>query len=776
MDFKNSGKEDFCMNQSKIVSVRLWFLAGCLIFKVAVAQDQCKVVGWATENGGVSGGGSASPTVASDYNELKAALTSGTTKVVHISGTITIPAGGRITIQDQIAKSIIGLAGSKIVSSDMSKDGSGILYIKRSKNFIMRNIVFEGPGAYDVDGYDNLCIDDCQNFWIDHCEFHDGMDGNFDIKNMSDFISVTWCTFSYEKPPKAGGSGGADDHRYSDLIGSSDGATEDETHLNITFNYCWWGEGCRERMPRMRFGKLHMVNNLFSSTVSNHCIRAGFKADVLAVGNYFDNQKLPIDEYENNYTAIRAYNNYGASEITKNTAFTPPYSITVANPASIVSPIKTCAGAKLTSPTGCSSCSGPVNEPPVVSITTPTNNTTFDGPASISINATASDKDGTISKVEFFNGTTLLGSDNSSPFNFTWTNVVFGTYTITAKATDNGGAEVTSDPVKIVVINPSLPSLTVADSIITADSGKVITPVVFTWGGAATDVNYTDLPLGLSASKNATAKTLTIFGTPLKDGTFSVTTVGGSTSVTIKATVIIKVKGTVLADWYKFQESTISLKFVSFTSGTIETDYYDQTKPDNGVAYSPGALRLDKVTGTMKLTLRSLEVLKIRIYATGGRTLKVNYGLNGTEKTWNSPSEYSSGAHELDLTSTIPELVSSTPITVMIINSRADGGSLNIHDLYVKGTEMPKTSISGYTCNHAVNTMPVVTVAIHGTELHLTSALSTDIIGNNQMYIVNLLGKTLISKEYSTVVDISKLKNGIYFLRIGPKSFKFVKK
>jgi pectate lyase len=746
------------------------------MFNFAMAQDQCKVIGWATQNGGVSGGGSESPTIASDYSTLKSALTSSATKVVHISGIIAIPDGGRITIQDQTGKSIIGLAGSKIVSSDMSKDGSGILYIKRSKNFIMRNIIFEGPGAYDVDGYDNLCIDNCQNFWIDHCEFHDGMDGNFDIKNMSDFVSVTWCTFSYEKPPKAGGSGGADDHRYSDLIGASDGATEDETHLNITFNYCWWGEGCRERMPRMRFGKLHMVNNLFSSTVSNHCIRAGFKADILAVGNYFDNQKLPIDEYEGNYTAIRAYNNYGATDITKNTSFTPPYSIIVASPASIVSPIKSCAGAKLTSPTGCSSCSGPVNEPPAVSITSPTNKATFDGPASITINATASDKDGTISKVEFFNGMTLLGSDDASPFSFTWTSVSFGTYTITAKATDNGGAEVTSDPVKIVVINPSLPSLTVEDSTITADSGNAINPVVFTWGGAATDVNYTDLPSGLSASKSTTAKTLTISGTPLKDGTFTITTVGGSAAVSIKATVIIKVKGTILADWYKFQESTISLKFVSFSSGTIETDYYDQTKPDNGVTYSPGALRLDKATGTMKLILRSLEVLKIRFYATGGRTIKVTYGLNGTEKTWNSPSEYGSGAHELDLTSTIPELVSSSPITVMIINSRADGGSLNIHDLYVNGTEMPKTSSGDHKYNSMVKAMTVVHVVNHGTELHLTNILCSDNIRNNQMYIVNLLGRTLFSRDYSPVVDICNLEKGIYFLKIGSNSFKFIKR
>ncbi|MBN1759179.1 MAG: hypothetical protein JW863_12715 [Chitinispirillaceae bacterium] len=759
----------------KTVRVVLW-VQFCLLMSfmyaggVLFAQDQCKVVGWATQNGGTSGGGSASPTVVSNYNDFKSALT-GSAKVVHVSGTITIPGGGRITIQDQTGKTIVGLPGSKMVSTDMSADGSGIMYIKRCKNFIMRNLVFEGPGAYDNDGYDNLCIDDCQNFWVDHCEFHDGMDGNFDIKNMSDFVSVTWCTFSYEKPPKAGGSGGSDDHRYSNLIGSSDGATGDEGHLNVTFQYCWWGNGCRERMPRMRFGKLHMVNNLFNSSVSNHCIRAGYKANILAVGNSFDNQKKPIDEYDGDYTAIRAYNNSGASDVTKNSAFTPPYSIDIASPSTIVNPIKSCAGAKLTSANGCSSCGGPVNEPPEVSITAPADNATFDAPATVTISANATDEDGSIAKVEFYNGTTLLGSDNSSPYSYSWMNVNPGTYTITAKATDNGSAAATSSPVTVTVIDPTTPALTATDNTTqTVDSGKAMSPIVFTWGGAATDVNCTDLPQGLTAAKNSPEKTLTISGTPTKDGTFSVTTVGGSPAVTLKGTIIIRIPSIVLADWYKFQETTVSLEFLEFTDASIETDYYDDSKPANNVSYTAGALRLNKGTGSMKLTFRSLEVLKFRWYATGGRSLKVTYGTEGTEHTWNSSSQYESGAHEFDLTSMIPELVSDAPITVIVINDREDGGSFNIHDLYVEGTEMPGTGV-----HRSLKT-------VHdNTTYHFTSSGDMLIIGSGsnrrqQISIVNLLGKTVMVREFSPVIDIRRLEKGIYFLKAGSQNGMFIKR
>lgn len=759
--------------------IKLQMLVHLLLISVITyvpvsAQDGCQPVGWATQNGGVTGGGNASETVVSDYNALKSALTSATVKVVHISGKITIPAGGRLTIQDQTGKTIIGLTGSRMISSDMSKDGSGIMYIKRCKNFIIRNLVFEGPGAYDNDGYDNLCIDDCQNFWVDHCEFHDGMDGNFDIKNKSDFISVTWCTFGYEKPPKAGGSGGSGDHRYSNLIGSSDNANGDEGHLNVTFYYCWWAEGCRERMPRMRFGKLHMVNCLFSSSVSNNCIRAGYKADVHAVGNYFDKQKVPIDEYDGDYTAIRAYNNYGASDITKKTAFTPPYTITVAKPETIVTPVKTCAGAKLTLPGGCSSCGGPVNESPSVTITSPANNTVLDTPASIVISANASDKDGTISKVEFFDGTTLLGSDNSLPFTFTWANAGFGTHTVTAKATDNGGAVAVSAPVTITVSNPSLPSLVVSTSSQTVDSGKVITPIMFTWGGAATDVKYSELPQGLSASKNSSAKTVTITGKPLKEGAITVTTEGGTPAVTLSSSVIIKISGTLLADWYPFQQSTIALKFVSFTDGKVEPEYFDESKSDNGVSYSRGALRLNKGTGSMTLTLRSLEELKIRIYATGRRSLKVTYGPNGTEKTWNSASEYESGAHELDLTSTITDLVSSVPVRVVIVNNRTDGGVLNIHDLYVKGTELPLTPLVDYRYTHGSVNEQIAFVK-RGSTL-LLNTKSAKFAKEQPVFILNLLGKAVHKQNVSESIDISKMENGVYVFRCGTYSLTFVKR
>ncbi len=99
------------------------------------------------------------------------------------------------------------------------------------------------------------------------------------------------------------------------------------------------------------------------------------------------------------------------------------------------------------------------NTLPTVSITAPANNASFAAPANITINATAADTDGTISKVEFFNGATLLGQSLASPFTIAWNGVAAGSYSLTAKATDNSGGVKTSTAVNVTVANPTPPTV-----------------------------------------------------------------------------------------------------------------------------------------------------------------------------------------------------------------------------------------------------------------------------------------------------------------------------
>lgn len=102
-----------------------------------------------------------------------------------------------------------------------------------------------------------------------------------------------------------------------------------------------------------------------------------------------------------------------------------------------------------------------VNQPPTVSITTPSNNATYVAAATVNFTASANDTDGSVSKVEYYNGTTLIGSATVSPYNFSWTSVGAGTYTITAKATDNLGAVTTSTAITVIVNANQAPSVSI---------------------------------------------------------------------------------------------------------------------------------------------------------------------------------------------------------------------------------------------------------------------------------------------------------------------------
>jgi hypothetical protein len=112
--------------------------------------------------------------------------------------------------------------------------------------------------------------------------------------------------------------------------------------------------------------------------------------------------------------------------------------------------------------TACPSDAGGGNTPPTASITSPASGSTFVAPATINIAASATDANGSVTKVEFFNGSTKLGEDTSSPYNFSWTNVAAGSYTLTARATDNNGATTTSSGVNITV-NPCQAVIASAD-------------------------------------------------------------------------------------------------------------------------------------------------------------------------------------------------------------------------------------------------------------------------------------------------------------------------
>ena len=139
-----------------------------------------------------------------------------------------------------------------------------------------------------------------------------------------------------------------------------------------------------------------------------------------------------------------------------NTDSTAPYAFTWSSVAAGTYAIKAVAydnqGASGTSATVSVTVGSTANKPPTVTLTAPANGTGFIAPATVSFTATASDSDGTIARVEFYSGTTLLNSDTTAPYAFSWSNVAAGTYSLRAVAYDNKGAS-TSSATNIIVVN-----------------------------------------------------------------------------------------------------------------------------------------------------------------------------------------------------------------------------------------------------------------------------------------------------------------------------------
>ena len=182
------------------------------------------------------------------------------------------------------------------------------------------------------------------------------------------------------------------------------------------------------------------------------------------------------------------------------------------------------------------------NAPPSVSLTAPTAGSTYLAPTTIQISATAADSDGSIAKVEFFQGNALVGTATSAPFTYTWTGVVAGSYTLTAKATDNLGASTVSAPINITVNANAPPSVslttptagstyfapaTIQLSATAADSDGSIAKVEFFQGntliGTATSAPYAYIWTGVVAgSYTLTAKATDNYGVATSSAPLSV--------------------------------------------------------------------------------------------------------------------------------------------------------------------------------------------------------------------------------------------------------------
>jgi len=89
-----------------------------------------------------------------------------------------------------------------------------------------------------------------------------------------------------------------------------------------------------------------------------------------------------------------------------------------------------------------------------VSLTAPAAGAVYTTPAYVILNASAQNASGSVARVEFYQGATLIGSDNSASYSVPWPWPLPGSYSLSARAIDAQGAATTSAPVSVTVVDP----------------------------------------------------------------------------------------------------------------------------------------------------------------------------------------------------------------------------------------------------------------------------------------------------------------------------------
>ncbi|MFG6687096.1 T9SS type A sorting domain-containing protein [Mariniflexile sp. HNIBRBA6329] len=244
------------------------------------AQPNFNLVGFATENGGTTGGQSGSTVTATSYAELKTYAESSTPYTIMVQGTISNGAnGGRISIKSN--KTIIGIGDNAFLN------GIG-LEIANHNNVIIQNLKIsligvttrvDIPGVYSstgdngqpqilVNGGDCVSISGTStNIWIDHCEIFsedpsiqtnkDLYDGLIDIKGTTGFITISWCYLH--------------DHHKGGLVGASD--TDLWADRKVTLHHNYYNKVLL-RVPMYRGATGHFFNNYIVGATDATEIRA----------------------------------------------------------------------------------------------------------------------------------------------------------------------------------------------------------------------------------------------------------------------------------------------------------------------------------------------------------------------------------------------------------------------------------------------------------------------------------------------------------------------
>lgn len=214
-----------------------------------------------------------------DWLKLREKNKSTTPAIVWLSGTFTA-ADGRDSSSPWF--DIKRTSNITIYGTDGFRMQHVGFFLNEAQNIILRNIYIVMPKADN--GADGISMQESKNVWVDHCTFEsvnqtkDYEDGSCDITHATSGVTVSWCHFV--KTQK------------SSLVGHSNSNTEDKA-ITATYHHNFF-DGSSSRHPRVRFGRVHVYNNLFNGCTT-YGVGSAYEAMVLVEHNCFDGVRLPTD-------------------------------------------------------------------------------------------------------------------------------------------------------------------------------------------------------------------------------------------------------------------------------------------------------------------------------------------------------------------------------------------------------------------------------------------------------------------------------------------------
>nr|UXX61841.1 hypothetical protein FAC4N16_14 [Penicillium fuscum] len=264
--------------------------------------------GYASQNGGTTGGRGGTTTTVSSYAAFTSAVSGDSKKVVYVSGPISKTA-------DQVK---VG-SNTSIIGKDYTAMLTGFgLLVKEESNVIIRNL---GVKKVLADNGDAIGVQSSTNVWIDHCDVSsdqdhdkDYYDGLIDLTHAADYVTVN--------------------------------GDEDTGHLRVTYANNYW-YNINSRAPSIRFGTGHIYNSYFLDVSDGINTRNG--TQVLVQSNIFDGCKKPLYSTDDGY-AVASDNDFGdgENEAETGTLTTVPYSYTLLGSSNIKAAVYGTAGQTLT--------------------------------------------------------------------------------------------------------------------------------------------------------------------------------------------------------------------------------------------------------------------------------------------------------------------------------------------------------------------------------------------------------------------------------------------